>query len=212
MPDSLNVANITPIFKAGDPKVASNYRPISFLTSLSKIIEKVVNKRLLLFLDNQGLLSDNQYGFRNNRSTEDAVTNLTDFVTGKLDDSKRCIGVFMDLAKAVDTVSRPILLRKMETFGIRGSPLAWFNSYLSARKQRVKIDNYTSDFSEAKFGVLQGSVLGPTMFLVYINSLCTLNLEGAKIFAFAYDTVIVFYGDSWSEVSQTAQAGLGLVS
>lgn len=212
MPDSLKLANITPIHKAGNPQIPSNYRPISLLTSLSKIIEKVVNKRLLCYLEGQGILSDNQYGFRNNRSTNDAVSNLTDFVSKKLDSGKRCVGVFLDLAKAFDTVSRPILLRKMETYGIRGSPLEWFNSYLTGRKQRVRLDNCVSDLSEAEFGVPQGSVLGPSLFLLYINSLCMLNLERVQTFAFADDTAFVFYGDSWSDVALAAQSGLNLIT
>lgn len=208
VPDCLKIANITPVFKAGDPYDVTNYRPISLLTSFSKILEKIVNSRLLSFLENNNLLAENQFGFRTGRSTEDAVVRMTNHITSNLDSGKKCVGVFLDLAKAFDTVSRRILLGKMQSMGIRGIPLNWFISYFSNRRQRVCVDGMCSEFSEMTFGVPQGSVLGPTLFLIYINDLCKLDLAKAETLAFADDTALIFHGDTWDEVTESTHRGL----
>lgn len=212
VPNCFKIADICPIFKTGNKTAVSNYRPISLLPSLSKILEKVVNKRLLGFLESNNMLSSNQYGFRSGKSTEDAVVALVDHVTDCLDRSQKCIGVFLDLAKAFDTVSWPMLLRKLELYGVRGSTLDWFRSYLCDRKQRVRAAPFHSDYVSISFGVPQGSVLGPTLFLVYINDLCQLKINQAKFFTFADDTALVFQGKNWNEVSAVAQQGLSEVA
>lgn len=212
VPDRLKIANVTPVFKSGDPHDVTNYRPISLLTSFSKILEKIVNSRLLSFLETNKLLADNQFGFRLGRSTEDAVVHMTNHITSKLDSGKKCIGVFLDLAKAFDTVSRRILFTKMHSLGIRGTPLNWFMSYFTNRKQRVCVGGAHSDFSEVTFGVPQGSVLGPTLFLIYINDLCKLSLAQAETLAFADDTALIFHGDTWEEVNEVTHHGLRQVS
>ncbi|CAF4937392.1 unnamed protein product [Pieris macdunnoughi] len=106
------------------------------------------------------------------------------------------------MAKAFDTVSIPHLLSKLKTLGIRGLPLKLLTNYLSNRKHRVKVENHVSDECEVKFGVPQGSILGPTLFLIYINGLCQLNLQQGKIFTFADDTALFFSGDNWNEFAQ----------
>lgn len=122
------------------------------------------------------------------------------------------MSVFLDLRKAFDTVSIPILVQKLENLGIRDIPLALLKDYLTDRKQRVKIGEVTSADIEVSYGVPQGSVLGPTLFLIYINQLCELRLENGHIYCYADDTALVFSGGTWDEVRKNAEKGLIMVS
>lgn len=207
-PNSLKRAIVIPIHKGGDGDSVNNYRPISLLNSLSKILEKVLNKRLVDYLEKFNLISKNQYGFRRGRSTEDAVLALTDYITNQLDNKKKCIGIFLDLAKAFDTVSIPFLLQKLEKIGVRGIALKMFYSYLSERTQRTKIDSFISEENTLTFGVPQGSILGPTLFIIYINSICRLSPSHCKIVAYADDTVLLLRGETWEETSYYAENAL----
>lgn len=210
-PAILKKAMVCPIFKAGDKQLPSNYRPISLLPTLSKVIEKIANKRLMAYLEKNSIIASNQYGFRTQKSTDDAVLQLTTLITKHLDKGERCVGVFLDLQKAFDTVSIPILLARLEGVGVRGSVHDWFKDYLTDRKQQVKIDRYESDSASCNYGVPQGSTLGPSLFLIYINELCKAKFKNADIIMFADDTVLLFHGSSWSKVRQIAEEGLSCV-
>lgn len=210
-PTDLKKSLIHPIHKSGSRDCVNNYRPISILPALSKILEKVINKQLINYLESKKLLSENQYGFRSGRSTNDAVHQLTDTIVTKLDEKRKVLTIFLDLAKAFDTVSAPLLLKKLEHLGIRGTQLRLFHSYLSGRMQRVVVDEWLSDNCEINIGIPQGSILGPTLFLVFINDLCQLNLDNCKIITFADDTALLFYGDTWEEVYRSAQIGFAKV-
>lgn len=129
-----------------------------------------------------------------------------------MDCGRKCVTVFLDLKKAFDTVSVPILVHRLEKYGVRDAPLALFTSYLLNRKQQVKLGNYTSELANISYGVPQGSVLGPTLFLLYINELCNLKIPNAKIFSYADDTAIVFSGNTWAEVQKHAEEGLVMVA
>jgi hypothetical protein len=138
-PKAFKQSIITPVCKGGDRRIVTNYRPISVLSALSKLLEKALNNRLMNYLEHFNILSGNQFGFRSGKSTEDAVTNLVDYVTSHIDAGKRCLGVFLDLAKAFETVSIPTLVNKLERVGIRENALKLFSDFLTDRKQRVKI-------------------------------------------------------------------------
>lgn len=159
------------------------------------------------------LLSNTQFGFRSKLSTADAVHQLTDFIAQELDKGNKVIGIFLDLAKAFDTVPIPILLNKLENMGIRGNQLKLLSSYLNGRSQCVKIDNViSSDLENTSFGLPQGSILASTMFLIYINELCNLNLAYGKIISYADDTALLFSCSTNSEVHEYAQHGFDIVN
>ncbi len=138
-PSSLKTAVIIPLFKKGDSTLLNNYRPISLLSVFAKILEKVVKRRLLDFLDKHNFLSDSQYGFRENRGTEDALYSFLSDIYNGLNNNKQCVGLFVDISKAFDMVDHSILLKIMESIGIRGVALKWFKIYLTGCIIRTKV-------------------------------------------------------------------------
>ena len=185
----LKLAKVIPLFKKGCPLTASNYRPISLLSIFSKIIEKVIYKLLYKFLEKHEILYDLQFGFRASHSIDHALVSLTEAIKNSLDNRKFGSGIFIDLQKAFDTVNHDILLTKLEHYGIRGIALDWFKSYLMDRKQHVSVNGSNSSYLTVTCGVPQGSVLGPLLFLIYINYL---PQSSAKLvfYSFADDTNI----------------------
>lgn len=168
-PSKLKQCRVIPIFKAGDNRECDNYRPISLLSSISKVLEKIVAEKLVGHLTTNELLYNHQYGFLPKKSTEHNLLHIVNFITKALNNGEYCIGVFLDLKKAFDVCSHEILLKKLLRMGIRGTAHTWFSNYLSGRSQRVEINGSLSDSLDLDISVIQGSILGPILFLCYIN-------------------------------------------
>ena len=206
-PDILKKAIVVPIFKKGDKANVANYRPISTLPTLSKIIEKCVVKRLLSFTDRFSIFCRNQFGFMRGLSTTDAIIDLTEFIYGNLESKNHTIGVFIDYSKAFDTVNHDILLRKLEMYGIRGLVHDWFRSYLNNRTISVKIKNTMSENFDLRIGIPQGSVLGPILFVLYVNEFPNIS-PSLKTVLFADDTTVSMSGPDFPELCEGMNAEL----
>ena len=170
-PEKLKEAHLIPIFKKGSRLAVSNYRPISLLSNLNKIFEKIVHKRIVGFLEKFNLLFQLQFGFRSGYSTTHALIHMTEKIRSELDKGNVSCGIFIDLQKAFDTVNHDILLKKLDYYGFRGVINDWFRSYLSGRSQKVTINGFLSKSQKLPHGVPRGSVLGPILILIYINDL-----------------------------------------
>ena len=158
-PELLKTARVTPIYKKGVKSDPGNYRPISVLSQVNKLFEKILHKRLYKYLTKFKILYEYQFGFREGHSTTQALTEITDRLKNAMDGKQLSCGIFIDLTKAFDTVDHNILLRKMFNYGIRGNVHNLFKSYLSNRQQYVRVNNTNSDLKPVKYGVHQGSVL-----------------------------------------------------
>lgn len=168
-PDCLKTAVIKPVFKKGCKLNCDNYRSIALLSTFSKILEKCFANRLHNFLEKFKILSNNQYGFRKNVSTTDAIVKFVDLIYKCIDEDANIVAIFADLSKAFDCVDHDLLLKKLNYLGIRGNALLWIASYLKNRQQLVQINNKQSKLKTNKFSVPQGSVLGPILYILYVN-------------------------------------------
>lgn len=210
-PNILKSAQVHPVHKKGPKDCINNYRPISIISCLSKVFEKILHKRLLNFLEFNKIIHKNQYGFVKNKSTEDAIAFLSENIYSSFDRSKPCLAIFLDLTKAFDTVIHNILLDKLEKIGVRGVAHKMFTSYLNKRTQVVKLKNHVSESLPVECGVPQGTILGPLLFILYMNDLLYNKNIKNKIFSYADDTVLVVEGTNWDEVRSMAEHDFNVI-
>ena len=200
-PEKLKIVNVIPVFKKGSRLQVSNYRPISLLSNINKIFEKVMHRRMTEFLEFHKKIYIRQFGFRSKHSTTHALIDITNKIKEALDKNLVSCGVFVDLQKAFDTVNHEILLNKLHHYGFRGCINDWFRSYLNERKQRVTINGFESEIKLIKHGVPQGSVLGPLLFLIYINDL-NKSISFSSTYHFADDTNIININTNYKKLQK----------
>ena len=193
-PNTMKHAEVIPLYKAKNKEIKNNYRPISLLITISKILEKIIYSRTYQFLDKNNLIYHSQYGFRSKHSCENAIQELIGNIVKGKENGKHSLSVFLDLSKAFDTLDHSILLQKLEKYGIRGTALSWFSSYLNNRTMNVKVLNASGNtcYSEGydlPIGAPQGSCLGPLLFLIYTNDLHK-HISFCSCILFADDTTL----------------------
>ena len=176
-PETMKHADVVPLYKSGDQYECTNYRPISLLLTMSKLLEKVMYKRTYNFLETTGQLYCSQYGFRTGHSCEHAVSELLAEIIKSKEEGLYTACMFLDLSKAFDTLEHEVVLRKLEKYGVRGIANNWYRDYLSNRKMRVKCTIAStgkteySDYKQVTYGTSQGSCLGPLIFIIFTNDL-----------------------------------------
>ena len=205
-PSVLKTVKVVPVFKKDSKLDYSNYRPISLLSNVEKILEKLMYKRLYTFLNSNNIYNL-QFGFRQQYSTSHALVNITENIRKALDGGNIGCGIFVDLQKAFDTVDHQILLTKLNHYGICGVSNDWFKSYLSNQNQYVSINGFDFGLAAINFGVPQGSVLGPLLFLLYINDL-NHTIKFCKVHHFADDTNLLCMSNSIKKLNKLVNPDL----
>ena len=189
-PTGLKTANIIPIYKSGDKQFTTNYRPISLISNLAKVLEKLLHFRILRFIKKNNILFDNQFGFRKNIGTKEALAHITNILYSHVNMSLPTVVTYLDLGKAFDTVQYNILYKKLSIYGFRGKILNLIKSYLTGRKQSVIVNNVRSAYTTVSVGLPQGTILGPLLFILYINDIFNI-LPKDVIISYADDTAVV---------------------
>ena len=170
-PDKLKLAKVLPIHKKNDDNILDNYCPISVPPTISKVLERIMYNQIYNHFTELKLFLDSQYGFRTKHSTELAALELIGIIVVKMDQNKIPLNIYLDLSKAFDTINHEILIYKLKHYGIIGNSLNLLKSYLTNRKQHVELGETTSNYCSITTGVPQGSILGPLLFIIYLNDL-----------------------------------------
>lgn len=204
-PDAFKLATVIPLFKSGEKGEISNYRPISILPVFSKIFEKIMKNQITNYFEENKLFNANQFGFRSKRSTAEAILSFIETATSTFENDEYCLGTFMDLSKAFDCVSHRILIKKIQHYKFQPKACTLLNSYLSNRFQFVSINGIKSDVLPIEYGVPQGSILGPILFLIYINDFPA-SIDTQSIL-FADDSTLLYTGNELQSVLFEESAG-----
>lgn len=206
-PDKLKLAKVIPIHKKNDKTILDNYRPVSILPSLSKIFEKIMYNQLYNHFLSNKLFFNSQYGFRSQHSTELAALELIDKIVTKMDQNEIPLNIYLDLSKAFDTLDHKILMDKLSYYGITGSSFNLIKDYLSNRRQYVEFEEMTSDFCYIETGVPQGSILGPLLFIIYLNDLVNATKNFYPII-YADDTALSTTLNTFSHSEMTTEESI----
>ena len=211
VPDKLKLAKVIPIFKKNNRHDPNNYRPISLLSVINKLMEKLMFKRISKFIEKYNILYGYQFGFRKDHSTNLAIMEIHENIINTLEKGSYIAGLYLDLSKAFDTVYHEILLSKLEHYGIRGPPLKWFHSYLTNRTQYTLANGTKSDVRNINYGVPQGSVLGPFLFLLYTNDMPNCLRKSHKTRLFADDSNIFITSQSPYTLKNELKIAMGRI-
>ena len=194
-PNLMKLAKVIPLFKGGERDLPDNYRPISLLPVISKVLEKIVYLQTTEHLDECNVIYPKQFGFRKNHSTSDAITTLVVEILGAFNSNLMLLSIFVDLKKAFDTVSHSLIVEKLYCLGIQDITLQWFKSYPGGREQQVMLNDSVSAKAKVRVGIPQGSLLGVLLFQILINDLPKC-LKFCSSILYADDTTIYCIGKS----------------
>ncbi len=212
VPNKWKSATVTPLYKENDRNDLANYRPISILPAVSKILGRVVHRQVYSYLSSNKLLSDAQFGFRKGYSTSTCVLKLINTIFHNMEMGNLTGVLFLDLKKAFDTVNHEILLHKLCKYGMSPNVVDWFRNYLTGHIQNTKVNNTLSDNAIVQCGVPQGSILGPLLFILYINDLLGEVINDCSISLYADDTALYYSNSSYVDLKVAIRDDIGSVS
>ena len=205
------MARVTPIFKSGEQDLVINYRPISILPALSKIVERHVFLSLSSWFNKYNLLFSSQSSYRKHHSCITAMVNLVDQLIANMDDKLISSLLMIDLSKAFDTINHELLITKLSIYGVSPSSLKWFKAYLTSRRQYVRIDNVDSNSQIIRHGVPQGSILGPLLFIIFMNDINLVPISDCELHLYADDTTMLTCSPTMDQLTTTTNQALTII-